>query len=216
MTTTRCPRCGNEIPAWSGGVCPVCERTISTEKRFWKRGQKHARPFRHTKRPHATPVLIVDRQRPDTAKVLLERKSRGRRRLEAFNVLLEEAYGRRVRLSDLLIGQGIPREQVTRWRQDGLWLVRFLKRLEGKLLVLFSKALPGHDPRVLSLWYGLDGQRTRVTGAIAGELGITTVEAHLAHDLLPRTLRRNKGRRALEEAALAAARETELHDKRRD
>ena len=54
-----------------------------------------------------------------------------------------------------------------------------------------------------------------MTGAIAGELGITTVEAHLAHDLLLRTLHRDKGRIALEEAALAAARETELHDKRK-
>jgi hypothetical protein len=117
-----------------------------------------------------------------------------------------------MRLSEVLTRQGISDEQVARWRQDRLWLVRLLKRLEGKLLVLFSKALSGHDPRVPSLWYGLDGWGVRATGAIAVELGITTAEAQLAHDLLMRYLRRDEGRAALEGAVLLAAQETDRND----
>ena len=49
--------------------------------------------------------------------------------------------------------------------------------------------------------------------AIAVELGITTVEAQLAHDLLMGYLRRDKGRAALEKAALGAAQETDRNDR---
>lgn len=213
---TRCPRCGNEIPDWSVGVCPVCERRMSTEKRFWGRGTKYSRPPRRAERSQATPAFMSGRRQPNTAKMLLKPKSRGRRRLEGFNRLLLDVYGGPTRLSDLLVRQGLTRKQVTQWRQDGLWLVRFLKRLEGKLLVLLAQVLSHHDPRVLSLWYGLDGQDARALGAVALELGMTKVEAQLAHDLQMRYLRRDEGRAALEGALLGAAQETERNDRRGD
>ena len=140
---------------------------------------------------------------------MLKPASRGRRRLDGFNRLLEDVYGRLVRLSELLAKQGVSREQIARWRRDGLWLVHLLKRLEGKLMMVVSSALPERDPRVLSLWYGLDGRGARVTGAIGIELGISTVEVQLAHDLMLRYLRRDEGRAALEAAVLRAAQETD-------
>jgi hypothetical protein len=118
-------------------------------------------------------------------------------------------------LSRLLIDQGISPVRVERWRQDGLWLSRFLKRLEGKLLVLAAQAPPGHHPRVLTLRYGLDGTATLSAAGVANELGITTVEAQLAHDLLLRYLHRAEGRAALERAVLTAAKESERNDERK-
>ena len=114
-----------------------------------------------------------------------------------------------MRLSHLLISQGVCQDQVAAWRQDGLWLARFLKRLEGKLLAILVERLPSHDPRALTRRYSLDGKGTRSADGVATELGITTTEAHLAHDLFLRYLRREAGQMAFEEAVLAAAEETE-------
>jgi hypothetical protein len=100
-------------------------------------------------------------------------------------------------------------EQVARWREDDLWLVRFLKRLEGKLLLMLAGAVAMHDPRVLSRWYRLDGRGASTVVDIANELGMTQVEVQLAHDLMLRYLRRDEGRAALQEVVLLAAKETE-------
>ena len=205
MKTKRCGRCGNEIPGWSGGVCPVCDRVMPVEKRYWKGGRKRLRPRvrpasgeptgqlsgRRVQRPKAKPAIAARRRRARVAKTLFRPRSQGRRRLKGFNRLLQEVYGRPVRLSHLLTKQGVSRNQVAHWRQDGLWLLRFLKRLEGSLLTMLAEALPGHDPRVLTRWYGLDGRGTRPVRAIAAELESTTIETQFAHDLLLRYLRRH-------------------------
>ncbi len=59
-------------------------------------------------------------------------------------------------------------------------------KLQGKLLLVLAEAAAMHDPRVLSRWYGLDGRGSSAVGEIAGELGMTTVEVQLTHDLMLR------------------------------
>jgi hypothetical protein len=221
--TRRCAQCGNEIPDWSGGVCPVCGRITQGEKRFWRGARKRPRP-RPMQRaaPYPLPVKPVERPKREKAKLSgslrrrkaslaknqLERGSRGWQRLEGFNRLLRDVYGRSVRLSHLLTKHGIPQAQTRRWRQDGLWLVRFLKRLERKLLMVLAEAMPAQDPRVLNLWYGLDGKGNRPIEEIAAELGIITVEVLVAQRVLLRYLQEQAGRAELERAVLITARET--------
>jgi hypothetical protein len=49
-------------------------------------------------------------------------------------------YSRPVRFNHLLAKQGIPRAIIERWRQDGIGLVRFLKRLNQELLAMLAEA----------------------------------------------------------------------------
>ncbi|MBL7202418.1 MAG: hypothetical protein ISS56_19975 [Anaerolineae bacterium] len=77
------------------------------------------------------------------------------------------------------------------------------------MLAALAQAVPSHNHRVVSRWYGLDGKRPWASGRIAIEFGVLTVEVRLAHDLVLTYLRRDKGWAALEGATLVAARETD-------
>jgi hypothetical protein len=129
--------------------------------------------------------------------------------LDGFNQLLRDVYDSPVRLSELLSRQGVSSLQTDRWRRDRAWLASFLERLEAELLPALARAVPGHNPRVVSRWYGLDGKRAWARDRIAIELRMLTVEVRLAHDLMLRYLRRDEGRAALEAAVLRAAQETD-------
>jgi hypothetical protein len=234
----RCPRCGNEIPDWSGGCCPWCDMVTSTEKRFWKGGKRGRNPYpravlgrpltrpperhvpssagsgrrrrtsdRRGARPRAALSPISRRRKAAQAKQL-PKQPEWRCRLDGFNRLLRAAYGYPMWLSDLLVRQGVPSKQTDRWRRDEAWLASFLKRLEAELLAALARAVPGRNPRVVSRWYGLDGKRPWASGRIANEFRMPAVEVRLAHDLMLRYLRRDKGRAALEDAVLGAAQET--------
>jgi hypothetical protein len=201
----------------------VCARIERDEKRYGQRSKRQRRPrpkrrtapcpppARSVERPKREKAKLsgsLRRRKPGLAKNQLERGSRGWQRLEGFNRLLRDVYGRSVRLSHLLTKHGIPQAQTRRWRQDGLWLARFLKRLERKLLMVLAGAMSAQDPRVLNLWYGLDGKGNRPIEEIAAELGMMTVEVLVAQRVLLRYLQEQAGRAELERAVLITARET--------
>jgi hypothetical protein len=143
-------------------------------------------------------------------------KPEWRCRLGSFRRLLRAIYGPSMRLSELLIGQGVFSKQTDRWRRDTAWLASFVKRLETELLVALAYAVPDYSPRVVSRRYGLDGRWPWVSGRIAIEFGMLTVEVRLAHDLMLRYLRRDEGRAMLEAVVLLAAQETDRNDQRKD
>ena len=217
IETKRCGQCGNEIPGWSGGVCPVCERLSSGEKRFWKGGKKRPRPrqardqpappspVRPIQQPTTKPAGPVPRPQPSAPKRPLGKQTQGRRRLDNFNQLLQEIYSRPVRFGHLLAKQGIPPEQINRWRQDGIWLLRFLKRLHQELLTLLAKAHPDQDPQVLTLWYSLDGKESQPIETIATELKMTTADVRTARRTQLRYLRGEQGQATFERSVLTAA-----------
>jgi hypothetical protein len=219
----RCGHCGNEIPSWSGRVCPVCGRISQSAKRFWKGGRKRRRPrarpaqreaarrspVEYVGPPQPEPVTLARWRKASKATRSLGWRSRGRRRLDGFNRLLRDVYGRSVWLSHLLAKHGVSRAQVNRWRRDGLWLVRFLKRLRSSLLIELAEVIPGQGPQILSLWYGLDGQGARSVEVIADELGMETREVLGARLDALRYLWNKDGRAALERTVLAAAEETQ-------
>ena len=95
-----------------------------------------------------------------------------------------------------------------RWRRDGVWLVRFLKRLKRELLAMLAKARLNYDPRVLNLWYGLHGKRARSMGDIATELGMVTADVWAARRAQLRYLQGENGEAAFEKAVLTVAKET--------
>jgi len=201
--TRRCDRCGNEIPDWSGGVCPVCERLSQGEKRFWKGGKKrprwrpHPQPTRppsgRVKWPKAKPAAEIRRRETQVTRRLLGQRTWGRRRLDGFNRLLKEIYGRPVWLSHLLTKQGIPSSRIERWRRDIIWLVHFLKRLELKLRVMLTEAEPDQDPKILSLWYGLDGRGARLLETIVADLNMTMAEVLAGRHIQLRYCNRSGG-----------------------
>jgi len=221
IKTRRCPECGNEIPVWSGGACPVCARNKQDEKRYGRRSRRRRRPPpAQDKASHRPPIGQAKRQKiepagspqpekPGPAKKRLEPGSRGWRRLGGLNRLLIDVYGRPIRLSRLLTEQGASPAQIERWREDGPWLVRFMRRLERKLLDALAEAIPGQDPRVLSLRYGLDGKGNRSIETIAAKLGMMAVTALAVHIRLLTYLQSKTGRADLERAVLLAAQETE-------
>jgi hypothetical protein len=114
-----------------------------------------------------------------------------------------------MRLSRILRRQGIPLDQVAHWRQDGQWLVRFLRRLRLKLIMRLTEAVPGQDPFVLSLWYGLDGESLPTAEAIGVRLGMTAEQVRAVRRALLAYLRGENGRTALEKAILDAAKAIE-------
>ena len=230
MKTTRCSQCGNEIPAWSGGVCPVCERVSQGEKRFWKEGIKrprrsrqrppsatgkpaHSAPAAHTRLPKAKSETAARRQK--TSVRPLGRRTRGRRRLDGFNRFLRDVYGDPMHFNHLLTKQGISHDQVNRWRQDGIWLLRFLRRLKQELQKALAKVKPRHNPQVLTLWYGLDGKGARSLDTIADEMRMTTQKVLGTRQELLMYLWREDGQMALEEMILATAQETEKSYRRK-
>jgi len=220
IETRRCPECGNPIPVWAGGACPVCARNKQDEKRYGRRSRRrrrpppaqdkasHRPPIGRTKRQKIEPAGSPQAKKPGAARKRLERGSRGWRRLGGFNRLLIDVYGRPTRLSRLLTKQGASPAQIERWREDGPWLVRFMRRLERKLLNALAEAMPGQDPRVLSLRYGLDGKGNRSIETIAAKLGMMTVAALVVHKRQLTYLQSKPGRTELERAVLLAARET--------
>ena len=221
IATRRCPECGNEIPVWSGGACPVCARNKQDEKRYGRRSRRRRRPPpAQDKASHQPPTRQIKRQKieptgsphlkkPGPAKKKLKPGSRGWWRLGGFNRLLIDIYGRPIRLSRLLTKQGASPAQIERWREDGPWLVRFMRRLERKLLDALAEAMPGQDPRVLSLRYGLDGKGNRSLETIAAKLGVMTITALAVHIRLLTYLQSKTGRAEFERAVLLAAQETE-------
>jgi hypothetical protein len=226
VETRRCGRCGNEIPDWSGGICPVCERLSQGEKRFWKGGKKrprrrpHPQPTRppsgRVKWPKAKPVAAIRRRETQVTRRPLGQCTQARRRLDGFNRLLQEIYGRPVWFSHLLTKQAIPSSRIERWRRDGIWLVHFLKRLELKLRVMLTEAEPDQDPKILSLWYGLDGRGARPLETIVADLNMTMAEVLAACQIQLRYLQREDGRAAFEKVVLTAATETKESHKQKD
>jgi hypothetical protein len=118
-------------------------------------------------------------------------------------------YGRSERLSRILRQQRISLDRVARWKQDGRWLVRFLRRLRLKLIMQLTAAVPGQDPYVLSLWYGLDGEGLPTAEAIGAQLGMAAERVRAVRRSLLAYLRGENGRSALEKAILDAAKEIE-------
>ena len=84
-----------------------------------------------------------------------------------------------------------------------------MRRLERKLLDALAEAMPGQDPRVFSLRYGLDGKGNRSLETIAAKLGMMNVAALAVHIRLLTYLQSKTGRADLERAILVAAQETE-------
>jgi hypothetical protein len=225
MTTKRCEKCGNLIPTWAHGVCPRCVLIEQDEKRYGQRSrprygrrprplrakspyQSRIEPIRPSRSKKIKPTALSQKWETSPSKAPLKQASLGLRlRLEGFNRLLKDVYGKKVWLGHLLLKQGISQEQVELWREDGVWLLGFLKRLEQKLLADLTKAGPGQDPRVLSRWYGLSSPKARSVKAIAFELGITPFEVNTAHKTLLRYLCGKAGRMALEKAVVMATRE---------
>jgi hypothetical protein len=95
-----------------------------------------------------------------------------------------------------------------RWRRDIIWLVHFLKRLELKLRVMLTEAEPDQDPRILSLWYGLDGRGARLLETIVADLNMTMAEVLAGRHIQLRYLQSEDGRAAFERVVLTAATET--------
>ena len=74
---------------------------------------------------------------------------------------------------------------------------------------MLAQAVPDGDPRLLSLWYGLDGHGARSAKTIAAELGMMTATVLIAHRAQLEYFQGGDGRMTLENAVLMAARETQ-------
>lgn len=122
---------------------------------------------------------------------------------------MRDVYGRPVYFSHLLAKHGIPQAEMERWRQDGVWLVRFLRRLKRKLHIALAAVEPGHDPQILTLWYGLDGKEGRSLGTIADEMSMTIGDVMVARQELLMHLRKENGRALLEKMIVTTAQEIE-------
>lgn len=166
MSQDICPRCGNPIPDWAQGGCPVCRRIEQEKVRFGRGGSFPGRSVppsgsQRTRRAKQTRPRIRPRpvqSRPDRG--FWGRENPGtippgfRARLEGFNAFLEDVYARPVRISHILAQGGISQEQIAIWRQDALWLLLFMHKLETRLATALTAALPGADAGILSAWYG--------------------------------------------------------------
>lgn len=139
----------------------------------------------------------------------MPKRSRARRRLDAFNRLLRDVYGRSVWFSHLLIKHGVSQAEIEDWRQDGRWLVLFLRRLEKRLSTLLTQAVPGKDPQVLIWWYGLDGCGAQKVDVIADKLDIACYQVRAAKLISLKYLRGKEGQACLERAVVKAAAEAE-------
>lgn len=214
MDTERCSRCGNEIPDWAHGVCPVCVRIARDETRYGKhsRSKSHRsrRSLEHVRSTDSAPtpstVTLPKLPRP---KVSLEASSNQasrelRRRWEGINDLLKDTYGAKMLISQVLVERGVPGRTVARWRKDNAWLARFLKRLQPELNEAWAGLLSEQDLVILRRWYGLGETRIRSLQAIADELGMTLAATEVRYRKVQRFLRGRTGRMTLERAIMAA------------
>jgi hypothetical protein len=184
-----CSRCGNDIPDWANGVCPVCVRIERDEKRYGKRSRSKFQPLsgdsKAPKLADSQPIQsVMTSPAPLKQEVNVEALSKQashqlRLRLEGVNDLLTDTYGTKVLVSQLLAERGIPRKRIERWRKDTVWLERFLKRLQQELNRAWAGLLSEQDLLMLSRWYGLGETRIQSLKSIAEELGITLAEAEV-------------------------------------
>jgi hypothetical protein len=162
---------------------------------------------RHPKKAETGPITGHLRQRKTYRNYA--RQSPEYRRVYGFNRLLHDVYGHPIRLSHILLRQGIPAVQLFRWRQDKRWLPRYLRRLRLKLMIMLRTARPKCDPFVISRWYALDGEGQSTTTAIARELQITASQVDDARRAFVTYLSSPKGRAALEKTIADTAYELE-------
>lgn len=217
MTSNRCPHCGNLIPSWAHGICQICVRIDQERKRYGDRGRALHRTRHPRRKPKKTGTKSPKKRK--TKRVVsvgasARRPSRPLHkqqclvRLKGFNRLLKDVYGRRIWLSDLLIKNGVSREQIALWKEDIEWLLHFTSTLETLLLKHLSQAVPGKDPHILKYWYGLKTPRTHSAKSIASRLGTTTSNVRDGHSALLEYLRGDAGKLVLEKAVMVASRDS--------
>lgn len=224
MGQERCGSCGNTIPSWANGVCYRCAQIEKESERYGQRlktmwnsssSKKESRysPLPKKKSSSSAPPKKDSRFSAPPKRTMDSQKrqrtwSNLASRLEGFNGLLKDVYGRKVWLGELLERQGISPEQVRNWRQDLKWLFNFIIILEHHLMSNLAKSVPDQNPDVLSHWYGLNRTKAESVQAIAQQLGISGAKVIMAHEIFLKYLRKKDGRVMLEKVIIKAARES--------
>lgn len=132
-----CPRCGNTIQDWAGGVCHVCARYENVyHKPLPKKRYGYDPP---DTKPRPAPIPPLSQQcRP---------------KLESFNDLLIEIYGQETHFSEILSRHGVEPAQLDRWRKDKAVVKQFLDLLEARLLKMLKEQFPHDDPAIWAKHY---------------------------------------------------------------
>lgn len=186
MSSNSCGSCGNLIPSWAYGSCPVCQRIEQEHIKYGSRKAHNQRTFKSYGSVVLTPHDL-------------------RSRLECFNQLLRDVYDDNIRLGQILANHGVPQAQIQIWRDDQPWLEQFLERLELNLSAWLQRVIPGRDSRILRDKYGLGKYKPQPTEDIACSLHMRIVDVENDYQATLSLLRDRTGRAAIETAVLEAS-----------
>ncbi|MDX9954576.1 MAG: hypothetical protein RBT75_10795 [Anaerolineae bacterium] len=137
-TLTYCPQCGNVIQDWMHGKCYTCKRIDGEHSTV---DGKILKPLPVTRYQESFDLTEDDWQ------------DHGEALLDGFNRLLTDIYGRKMRISTILTKHDFHKDQVARWRNNRVWIIRYLERLERNLLDFLRAEQPQCDARILSHMY---------------------------------------------------------------
>ncbi|MDY0020054.1 MAG: hypothetical protein RBT47_08640 [Anaerolineae bacterium] len=77
-------------------------------------------------------------------------------RLNKFNDLLNDIYGRKIWLGQVLVKTGVSSKQIRTWKEDPYWLLGFLNNLERRLITDLQKVFANDEIEAFRRWYGFD------------------------------------------------------------
>jgi hypothetical protein len=206
-----CPVCGNNVAR--GQVCWVCARTQHDQKadggqsRHLKRRRARTHEFVHDKPP--PPILAV--VSPVGAPFARQKAQMKRpkpewwRRLEGFNRLLRDAYGRDLRISAILVKHDVSQAQVDCWKSDEPWLLHLVVHLQRCLVTEMARIFSKEHAYVISYWYGLGANKALPPATIAFRLGASPARVHAMQRAFLAYLQTQHGQRLLERVILKAA-----------
>lgn len=205
------PICGNKKK--NGRVCWVCARAEHDQKAHGGRSRVLKRIRSRTDghvQGKSTPIIASIVSTPGSRLVGGEPQHRrlkpdSWRRLEGFNRLLKDIYGREVRASTILTKHGVPLWQTRRWKLDEVWLLRFVDCLERNFVLELTRIFSKETAIVVTHLYGFATEKEVRPRSIAYRLGTSLSRVVSAREKVVGYLRTVPGRKLLERIVLASA-----------
>lgn len=126
-------------------------------------------------------------------------------RLKSLNTLLQDIYGRKIFLSDILRENKFSSDKIKNWKNDKEWIEKFLDELHNQIVYALAGELPDCEPGSISYKYGLSSQVIPTDAEIAKVIGVSEQKIGVDRVTILNFFRTAEGKNLLETAITESA-----------